>query len=183
MEYFRTWFENQEVSSKADQLINQVKDFQSTAERPYPGAGLKESDPLDLAAVVAGRKPAAGISKEFLQTPLGKELIRRATEQGMTYSQGFGILGGEQGDFAVGHSKNVKSIIDAYKTINHLDGWKNEVRQGKLNSDQAQQVIDKLVQAHTIVGINLGFPPEAVKKFSDNMRNHFQQNLTKVLSN
>lgn len=39
---------------------------------------------LDLAAVVAGAKPAALIDPSYLQSPLGKLLTRRAIGKGMT---------------------------------------------------------------------------------------------------
>lgn len=178
MDLFKSWLESADnVSAQADQYVQRVQGFVSTPDHPYPGHGSgTESDPLDLAAVVAGVKPAAGVSPEFIQSPLGQELMRRAKSSGMTASRGFGILGQEEGMYCVGRPQNVKAIVDAFKIVNRLDGWERRVKDSREASATLKQVMD----AHETIGRNLGYPETAITKYRTLMTDYYKRKMPNV---
>lgn len=81
---------------------------------------------------------------------------------------GFGFWGrGGHGEYVIGHPQNVKAILDAYKVLNAiLDGVPRFPAGIDFNT-----AFKTVMQAHKMVGINLGYPIQ-----DDNSR--FEQMIT-----
>ena len=176
MDSFVIWLvESDEVNAEVDRLVASVGGFVPSSDKPYPGAGTDTPDAYDLAGVIAGVKPACGVSPEFVRSPVGQEMVKRARAMGMDVTQGFGILGGGPGQFCIGRPQNVRAIIGAFKTINELD---NFIYTSK-SSQEAIQVAERILDAHDVVGRNLGYPENALQRFRGHMMNQFKQRMAK----
>jgi hypothetical protein len=104
------------------------------AVHPMPSGGGC-GDFHDLAAVVAGTKPAAWVDHSFLSHPVGKELVKRATAKGLKVATVKRLDGHDSA--VIGQPDNVAAVIE---------GNRNELN-------------------HRQIGRALGYPEEAVGGF------------------
>jgi hypothetical protein len=156
---FRKYVE--EVSAQAaqhgEELVQRMKSWRPTVEKPYPSAKVlsmdtgDSADALDVAAVLAGTKPAASFGYDFAISPLGVWMLRRAGSQGLIYSAGFGFT--KDKEFVVGRPENVHNILYAYRELRKFAG------------SQDKKDMQREVHFHIVIGQNLGFPREAIHAF------------------
>lgn len=179
---FKLWLEN-EVQQEADELISRFKDFKSSSQGISPSILYSSHyadydynfnfDILDLAAVIAGTKPAALIylAKYIEDKELLEELLKRARLAGLKieYDE-LKISGGYSNFFTkdritllgVGRPQNMQNIAKAYNILNNL------------KSIKTPDEIQKALEAHRIIGTNLGYPLSEVEKYLDKQRGIYE---------
>jgi hypothetical protein len=122
--------------------------FESTVETPHPA--IATGEPIDdIAAVLAGSKPAVIIEPGELEDPLVEKLLfqdERERYKSLTTAGARDYYGGQK--YFLGQAENVKALVELYRDR---------------GGDDSPRPADE--SFHRAVGEALGYAPEAIDNF------------------
>lgn len=137
------------------------------AENPGDGRGC--ADAYDVGAVLAGTKPAASADKDWLLTPVGMLMQKRLVSTGMAIGPGFGFPYSKN-QCCCGKPRNVSDILAAYRRLRYIKDGGHWRKRGSFNSEIWEWCVEERLRMHDIIGLNLGYPKDAVDEFCAEMR-------------
>jgi hypothetical protein len=134
--------ESLSLKQEAEQLVENQKDFVASKELISPSLYTGRNID-DVAAVIAGKKPAAIIHKDDIREDVVPELFKLAQEKGYSIREDIGF--GNQKRYIVGKQENVERIVNfSQHYVKHNFTDENY---------------------HWMLGRLLGYPEEAIKEW------------------
>ena len=134
--------------SRASEMVEKMKGFKSSREAPAPDF-ITMDDNADIAAVIAGTKPAALVGKS--SEPVQKELLDMALNSGFVVEvvKQYDPVTGNYlwDDYVVGRPENVSKILELVA----------------LNVKDMDVAVSE--EHHRELGLSLGYDPQAIEDF------------------